>query len=387
MRTLTVQSGPYSNWIGAHYWSSLEHDSGFPESCYSDLYNETEHGVFEPRLFLVDCSDNLGQINLPEPVEETESVEEALPVHRYDRSVNLSLHPIRQAVIEGLSRPHMPTLIPPPAFWTDFWELKDLPVHRQVLTQNLCLSQYRYWFDLSEQTSDMLDDTPLRSLVEATDSSVHVVRIITDVDSSFSQYGLSCSEYLRSCYPKSRGWNLGCPQIPSMDHLKHDHSMPTIINIAKILHAEITLNDSTRSATECFLLPPPSGSPDKLYDTGFASIWLDSQLSGMPQSEGFSVQSPYLSIDGKTMYSPFHPGSHSSHSRARPYMKNLANPVEVSVDSEISSGSFEQSSLQPFLGTLQPAIARFQRDFRAAWEAAVENDEWIEIKDTVANLL
>ena len=219
--------------------------------------------------------------------------------------------------------------------------------------------------------------------MEATDASIQSVRIIADSDSAFSQFGLSCSEYLRTCYPKSIGMNLACPQIPLVEHWSHDHSLPTLMNLANIFHSEIALNESTRTCQ--FFILPPDVCDNKLHQSALAAVWLDS-LTVRPESD-FIISCPYLTIDGKSYYSPIDPASHSVTPRDRPYMKNVANPVELSVDSEIIAGYVDQSSVRSLLETLPRTISRFQRDFRAIWDTQIETDEWTEIKDTIANLL
>jgi hypothetical protein len=381
MRTLTVQSGPFSNWTGSHYWSSLEHDATIPQSDYPEFYNETFHGVFEPRLFLVDCADSLGAINLPEP-PESEPPTTAPKIEIFDRTLVLPLHPIREAVAQGLTRPSTPIHLPPPNFWTDFWELRNLPTHRQILAQSMCPSEtrFRFWFDFPEQTADDLDESKLRTLVEATESSIHTVRILTDNDSAFSRFGMSCSDYLRSCYPKSSALCVSCPPINSS-------SIPQLVNFAKNFHEEKNLNESSRNI-EMFVLPASENKPThRLNQTGLAAIWMDSVTPRFDSD--FAIMTPYLKIDNRSMYRPFGLESDLSYSnlKSRPYHGNIANPIVATPESEIFAGGYSQSTLSPFLESLLSAITLFERDFRAAWEPAVERDEWTEIKNTISNLL
>ena len=391
----------------------MEHDPTLPESSYDRHYNETFHGLFEPRLFLIDCENNLGPINIIS--EESENVQKADDttshrIERYDRTnPSIPLHPIRQAVIQESTPSSRHDIldfsknIPKPNFWTDFWELKNLPTFKKFIPTTFCESpnQFRYWFQCPEQSVDELDESHLRSLVEATDSSVHTVRILSDTDSGYSQFGISCSDYLRSCYPKSTAWNLSCPPIPSLLHgLSLDENLiAPIINFAKWLHEERNLNDSSRSVAMNLLPSSSMNGFDRIYDSSLSAIWLDSldastnrenQILQNVSQSSFSINSAFLGIDGQNMYSAISDvvvvDDHSSCPRSRPYHRNLACQVDVvNSDSSITAGYYH--SVGPFLKMVEKGIARFHRDFKPVWETKIETDEWTEISDTIKSVL
>jgi hypothetical protein len=153
MRTLTVQSGTYSNWVGSHYWSALCHDSHMPESEYSNYYNESRGGVLTPRLFWIDAADSIGTIHAsPEP--ELDDTGESPVTSSHETPVHVIHQDDVSEQDNGTAR-----------YWTDFFELPQLPPNRLIVPTALkpTESRFKYWFEYESFSADKADETQLRS--------------------------------------------------------------------------------------------------------------------------------------------------------------------------------------------------------------------------------
>jgi hypothetical protein len=325
-----------------------------PESEYPDYYNESRNGVLMPRVFWVDAADAIGSIGLASEEGEEDLggvTAETTPTMSHEHPIQIihqdvqpaTLHPIRKAALSSHQTVAI-TQTAPVQYWTDFFELPQLPSNQYLVSNGLkpTESRFKYWFEYDRFTSDKADESMLRTLVEETDSSVQLVRVISDVDTSISEFSISSSEYLKNCYPKSK---LLCPVATDPHHAIHDHALPSLVNLAYWIHNEQSINEGEREGV--FVLFPSSsrrthGDDDRLHASALESIWIDSVSACGPQQgsqvSGVVLETPYLSIDGKSYYSPLHSATHGSmepRARIRPIHRNIANPIPTTTKCDI----------------------------------------------------
>jgi len=382
-RTLTIQSGNYANWVGSHYWSALQHDTDMPESEYDIHYNESRSGVLKPRLMFIDYTDNLGSV----PVDADEPLTEQI-VERIDQDMTApGIHPLRQSIIDG--QPNVSGLINPESFnyWTDFFELPSIPSEHLLLPTGLkpTNSQFKYWFQYDRFSADKIDESPLRLVVEETDLSVHSIRLLSDIDSSISEYSISISEYLKSCYPKSESL---IPVSGLPRECMHDDAIPSLVNLAFFINNETAINEGERNSLFTLFTQRDS----LLTDSALEAVWLDSISIRSTTSNPVMIETPYLSIRGHQHY-PLPHGSGgllNPTKRQYPFHPNIGNPCIRELQPDIVAGTNSQSSTNPILKCMQHAISRFERDFRAVWEPCsdrIEKDDWMDIKETITSIL
>ncbi len=356
-RTITVQVGSHANWVGAHYWSSLEHKSQWSSEDISQDYNETASGESAPRLFLVDTSESIG----PLPIEiSEESIETA----------------------EGFKLVQVKRESEPKG-WSDIWEAKQFPAHKFLVP--LCEAPNdttnRFWFEMQEMAStEKLDDTDLRKLVEQTDCAIDVVKLVSSIHDGLSAYSLSGSEYLQSAYPKSSVLNL-TSSIPSVDHFQHDHAIPCVVNWITTIW---NLSDIER----CLVVTPNHRDSSRLARTGEEAVWLNSVSSRLSEMTSNSLESPFMSVDGRTVFSPPHAsgvGSLNPTPREELFINN-ANPFRenMSADATLLAGTVGPVSLLPCLEQAGCLLRRFVRDFKQVWQPfAMEQADFEEIEEFV----
>jgi hypothetical protein len=132
---------------------------------------------------------------------------------------------------------------------------------------------------------------------------------------------------------------------------------------------------------------------DRLHTSALESIWIDSVSACGPQHgsplSGVVLETPYLSIDGKSYYSPLHSATHGSmepRARIRPYHRNIANSIPTTTKCDIIAGTFGPSSSGTTLDFMKKAIHRFERDFRAVWEQHSDRIERDDFNDIIESL-
>ena len=378
MRSLTLQTGKHANWVGAHYWSALEHKPEWSTEETRALYNETVHGVLNPRLFVIDSADSIGPISIELPAEDTSSTE--FPVQRIEPEQH-PVHPLRQSVLLGQSSD---VAFPTSSFhsWTDFWEPVALPDHKLVVPLSEAPSEtsHRFWFEYPELTPELIDETALRRLIEETDESVDLIRSISTISNGLVANALGITDYLSTAYPKSAFLTL-TSAVPHLQHFQHDHALPGVVNLANLIFTE-SIRDRTT------IVVPPHRDLDLLTTSAQEALWLDSLVFKPTQST--VVEAPYLSVDGAHVF----PGTDSGYGssapcrRQQPAYKNRASPIAISNSSDIIAGTFASSSLGPVLEATIPLLRRFERDFKAAWEPFdVEKDDLDAIVDHLESLV
>lgn len=351
-KTLTVQVGSYSNWVGAHYWSALEHRKEWDPTSSSALYIETGHGKYIPRTFVVDSSESLGDMPVEIPSESV-STAEGFEVVKVETSV--------------------PTLQrSTPSYWTDIWEPSELPRHKLIVAQSEAPSESTnmYWFE-TRSDIDSLDDSDLRKLIEETDSGMDVVRILGSLRDGLSSYSISSAEYLANAYPKSTCLLLTSP------HCQHSHAMPTVINWLGTVSA---LSDLDR----CLLV-----SPLGKESTSEEALWLDSVSPWRSDMEvsGLCIESPFMSIDGKILLGGVGPRGTFSHvTRKEPLYLGKYTQVHASPSSMVIGGTIGEQCMLPLYIESQKVLSKFIRDFKAVWQPYdVEAADWEDIMEVVKN--
>ena len=375
-RTFTVQVGSEANWVGSHYWSALEHHSEMSQREADSLYNETSRGEYNPRTFIVDTVESFG----PSPVEEAPAEQgEGFSVTRIEMEAPVEVHPFRKAVLMGA---------PAPAvdyssfnYWTDFWEPPALPVHRLILPQAETPTEHhnRYWFEGKRLSTESLDDTDVRKLIEETDASVDLVRTLATMNNGLSSYAIHLTDYLRTAYPKSTSLAL-MSSLPDPEHLSHDHAIPYLINLCEFVV-------SRNSEDRCLYIVPPHRTEPRIETSAAEAVWLDC-VSRRPLGlmDDFRVESPYLSVDGHSLFSPTYPSGHGTidpKSRENPFKKNYANPLPITVKSDVIAGTYAPLSLLPVLEAGVSVLTRFAREFRAVYEPYNDRIEKDDLAETI----
>ena len=376
-RSFTLQVGTHSNWVGSHYWSALEHQHDMSPENIAELYNETNHGVFRPRLFLVDTVDALG----PSPtIDRHVESPEGFTVTRVDQSdlsseSAPSLHPFRESIIAGNEIHDMD--YQSFNYWTDYWENPILPEYKKLIP-----AQNTFWYE-SRETD--YDETCLRQLIEATDSSIGILRMIASSNTSMARDSASLIDYMTNCYSKTNILILGQNAV-SIDHHPDQVHVATINSI----HLMTELISNYNDWQMCIA---PEKSSNLIEQSGVESIWFD---SFSPISFDNRIEPCYLSIDSEVILG----GSigsiphrladvdqklHSIPPRKGPYTCNLANPTNITLQSQIRAGTGSESDLVPLLRESIPIIKRFMRESKNI-ETEIFSEE-IEIINALINRL
>jgi hypothetical protein len=360
-RSTSIQVGTYSNWVGSHYWSATENLADLPSATIRSLYNETPHGEFRPRLFVVDSKESIG----PYPTISAEEPKGQFTVHRIDQQ-EVGKHPLRESILYG-------TTLGPVDFasfnyWTDFWENPRLPEFSLYSSESRNETQNKFWF---EAKSIDWDETAIRRLIEATDDPIDEVRMMSDINTTFLSDSTSLMEYMRNCYSKSDLLILTSP-IPHSDHMKHDHSIPSLVNLIRL---NSFLDDIERSA---IFLPRHQNDKLRIETTGELAVWYDSVCRRDQVSFGNQIETPYMTIDSHSFYAPLSPGEYGSLTplvRTSPFFRNFANPTRVSQSSEIVCGSYGEATLVPFYQSIKEVGERFIREFKTVYHQYTETAE------------
>ena len=342
-RTLTVQTGSHANWVGAHYWSSLEYKASWSPEEIAFEYNETSAGSFVPRLFVVDTADSIGPLPIEKP-DNTTSTCEGFNIVQVERPQLAENHG-----------------------WSSIWELRSLPNDRQLVPMSEVPSNTtnRFWFEMEDMASiDKLDETNLRKLVEETDASVDVIRSLSSLHDGIAAYSISSTDYLMSAYPKSSIFGL-TSSLPSTEHFQHDHCIPSVLNW-------VALAWSFRDVDYSLLVTPNNREMSKLESTGQEAFWLGSISPLLRSISGNSIESPFLSIDGRTVFSPPSAGEHGlwkASPRNEVYVNN-SNPIAqlLNPGATVMAGTVGPVSLLPCYEQAEAVLRRFGRDFKAVWE-------------------
>lgn len=369
MRIFTAQVGEYSNWVGAHYWSSLARSEGET----SEFFNESPHGERLPRAFLLDNVDSLGPaVPQDASAQNIEGFKVEKIVQDFPGSKNAESRSAQ--------------------YWTDIWELGQLPENRLVLppSQTPTDLSYRFWFEYDRMSLEKVDETKIRKLVEETDGSVDQVRTLVDMRNGMAGFAPVFNEYLGSCYPKSSNLNLTSP-LPAIEHMNHDHAVPLVVNLLNFIVAE---KKRTEELSPSLIVVPPHRNLDIVSTTAQEAVWLDSiPFQFKNRVHSLNIESPYLSIDARMVFSPLAPGEHGTiaHSvRERNYCKNSWNPIPIESTSQIVTGTFESKASLPFLEGSIGVLRRFTSEFQAAWEPhsnIIERDDLLEAIDTLKSIV
>jgi hypothetical protein len=220
-------------------------------------------------------------------------------------------------------------------------------------------------------------------LIEQTDSSIQIIRIVSDIDTAMTEYTVSSSEYLKNCYPKSKSlFPVAC--MPELEHAIHDHAIPSLINMAYWIHTELSLNEGERDCL--FTLFPHHSFEEKMHAAALEAVWIDS-IETSRATGSVLLETPYLSIDGHSYYTPLHSASHGSiepKSRSRLYHPNSSSPIAPS--SDIIAGTFDSKSCQPILESMKKAVHRFEKDLAAVWDQQSDRIEKDDFADMIESL-
>jgi hypothetical protein len=361
-RTLTVQVGSHANWVGAHYWSSLERKSQWSPTESGLDYNETAHGRFEPRLFCVDTTDSIGPMSVELPEEEP-STQEGFEVVKVERA------PTDRSSTQI-------------DYWSDFWDLPNLPSHRFILptSDTPTETRNRFWFECESIASvECLDETELRKLVEQTDSSMDVIRTLSSLHDGVSAFSKSTADYLMTAYPKSSLLSL-TSQLPLLGHFQHDHAVPCVVNWISQLA-------SYQDFDRALIVTPNHREYSKLERSGEEGFWLNSVSQSRREISDFRIESPILSIDGKQIFTaPIlneNIGSWTPQAKTEFYINN-ANPLSgtVNAKSSVLAGTVSENSLLPYFENSVGVLKKFLREGKAVWQPfALEQADWEEMGD------
>ena len=370
MRIFTTQVGEYANWVGAHYWSSLEYD---PSNRKSDspltdaLYNESIRGEKIPRMFLVDSATSLGSCL---PVETSVEEVEGFRVEKIIQDV---------ADVEQNGEVR---------YWTDIWELRQLPEHRLILpfSESPTGNSYRFWFEYEKWSQEKIDETQIRKLVEETDCGVDTLKMLIDTGNSQCGLASSFSEYLGACYPKASVLSLMSP-LPDYSQANSDVSMASMINLLNYI---VTEKRRTEELISSMIVVPPHRNHARLLTSAQGALWLDSTC--LSRLEGrFSVEYPYLSVDGSDLLSAKTScGAFPLMDRERSFFKNAGSPIPAQLSSKIVAGTLEAKACLGMLEKSVEIIGKFTRDFQAAWEPhsdLVERDDLRDAADTLQGMV
>ena len=360
--SFTCQVGTYSNWVGSHYWSALNHRSNISDEDVVSLYNENSQGEFYPRTFLVDSPDSFGSIDMEE-VDEPNDVE----IHEFRQEPIHVPHPLRLALKKGL----VPDLTLPWNFWTDLWELDKLPSsyvlpRKFVATEN----SNKFWFEVPEIHSDDIDEMPIRKLVEETDISINQIRLLADPTTSMTEHAVSLGDYLgNSCFAKSSSLIL----TGSEDQ----QSLCSQINLAYLIH---TNSDNSKCKVIFF-----SSTSAPIRDSAIEAVWLDTCCSD-PQLNEFNVFSPSLSIDDHSFFGNMENTVYMTNPHATHYVKNFGNPLPIRFDSKIIGGRKLMNSL--FFKNLKSHVESFRKNFKGIYHQfsdRIEEEDFQEIIETLSS--
>ena len=359
--TLTVQVGSHANWVGAHYWSSLERKSNWTAQETANEYNETSAGVLVPRMFCVDTSESIGPMPVEVPEEEA-STQEGFEVVKVERQA-------KRSSVGGIK------------YWSDFWDLPNLPNHKFILpsSETPTETSNRFWFECQRIASvESLDETDIRKLIEETDSSIDVIRVLSSLHDGVSAFSLTTAEYLNTAYPKSSLLSL-TSSLPSIEHFQHDHAMPCVVNW-------VSQSWSLADLDRALIVTPNHRDESKLTCTAEEAFWLNSVSLSRREISDFKIETPYLSLDGRHIFNPPHLAGHGSwipQSRSELFI-NSANPLSSSVTSQTSvlAGTTAEASLLPYFEQSEKLLKRFLRDCKAVWQPyLLEQGDWEEMVD------
>jgi len=181
---LHVQSGTFSNYVGAHYWNIC--DESCDENSAGPLY--TFDG--RPNLFFLESSLQMGPVgfpgrpNLAEVGPGVHVVEqEQLAVHEYQ--IHLS-----EIERDPTKEPRQDFDWESVRFWSDFWKTRAFPDCKQILPPSENLEKFFWW----ESTVD-LEDSQLRLAMERMDS-IKAVSMTLDTAGGFAGASLGYAELI-----------------------------------------------------------------------------------------------------------------------------------------------------------------------------------------------
>ena len=314
-----------------------------------------------PRMFCVDTSESWGPMPVDLP-EEDASTQEGFDVVKVER------RPRRTSTGEIL-------------YWSDFWDLANLPNHKFILpfADSPTETSNRFWFECETTASvESLDESDLRKLIEETDSSIDVIRVLSSLHDGVSAFSITTTEYLTTAYPKSSVLTL-TSSLPTMEHFQHDHALPCVVNWVSQLWSSADID-------RALLVTPNHRDESKLTRSGEEAFWLNSVSLSRREIRDFNIENPYLSLDGRPVFNPPHLGSHGSwlpQPRSE-YFINNANPLSstVSAHTSVLAGTTAETSLLPYFEQSEKLLRRFLRDFKAVWQPfMLEQGDWEEMVD------
>jgi hypothetical protein len=350
---LTVQVGTQSNWVGSHYWSSL-YRSAWSDDEVDLNFNESDRGSVYPRLFVVDTKDGFG---VPEIPTEPIAPYPGMTVHQTD-TVRPDLHPLRKLAIEtelyNVTDTSALSNIPYRA-WSDFWELPTLPAHRLILPPN---ERLEYWFETPKMD---FDETDLRHLLERTETSIGVVRLMAD--SAMTGPSSHITEYLRNAFPRAS------LEMPVRFH-DVDRSAG-LVNMAGLFHSMEYLR--------MIAVPPTT---ERLRSSAVQAVWEDCTRRLRRDDDSPRMTTPVLNINGELNL--FDNTSETGRFiRESVYMKSIANPLTISPGSVIKFDSRFGEDTRVLLEETCVAVRRFQALKKPIWEPfSMESDDFDEIIET-----
>lgn len=362
-RTLSVQVGSYANWVGAHYWSALEHKTDWDGETATLLYNEQANGAFAPRTFVVDSIESIR----PLAVESTA-----------DKISTAEGFELKRIAIDSanIAQGHN---------WSDIWELDFLPHNRLLVpaSESPSESTNRFWFESRKFTAvDMFDESGLRNLIEETDSAIATLRVLASLHDGLSGYSLNSVEYLQMAYPKASLLVLTSP-LPQSADMMREESIPTVLNWMSHV-CQLAETDS------CLMVSPERRDIPRLASTGQEALWLDTiSPSRAVARDSLSLELPYLSINDHSLFThdqAARSGSLVNQKREGKVYINNANPIceSLNTNSTIVAGTLSELSLLPRMEKATHVMNRFVKDYKPVWEQFdVEQADLYEMTEVV----
>jgi hypothetical protein len=336
MRDLNLQFGTYSNWVGAHYWSS------FP--------TEPEERL---PLFVCDSANAIGSILGSEaPCHETDFSNEFDKIDKIERPV-------------------------PASSWTDIWELSHYPRHSlYVPSASVTHDNPFNFFNRSRvYSADFWDDeTNLRNLLENFDNSIFNLNNFSNFN--FSNLNLAAISYLiDQHFPRMNIFN-----VVNLSPLEEDNTVTNLANDVNFIFTNYTLSGLVGERVISVPFPPPGASV--LESSGIEANWLliDQQIKWRPTEHRvlFPLLNEVYPAEGSV--------GQAERFRLGDRIRRLGsnNPWNRRMDEEIHFG-YKIPNFAYF-DKLENNLKLFQKNYKNVYENSTESDEFIKMSEYISSI-
>ncbi|RKP10031.1 tubulin domain-containing protein [Thamnocephalis sphaerospora] len=282
---LTLQIGPYANYVGTHFWNAQDIDA--PDGTTGILNHnvlfqagETQkgEGTLTPRLIVVDAKENLGYLSSAATLYHDQEQDEITPA--WSGNVNAIRQPRapKHAYIHDLDvdeqQDTLPTVAQQTAVynfeqtvhaWPDYLRLYLHPksLGGGVLPRNTRLDWFHQASDVWQQTDalDTLLDDELRWFAEGCDH-LQGFQVMTDVLNGYGGYASKLLSELRDEYGKTPMLVFGvsspkeAEQTDMARHRRAVNAGSSVAALSSLATTYVPLCIPTDSRRPSYMLPP-----------------------------------------------------------------------------------------------------------------------------------